>query len=285
MRYYGASTPRILETYRQTLASLDKAPFTILMTHAGLQGTMDFEAAMVSRSQLEPFRNLVDYVALGHFHKPFSQDDWIYNPGSLETVTVEECAWPDRGAYLVQVDSERSPEHQAEKVITKRRPFVRLVIQVDTLLNPAEMSHAVTQAARDYMPGEGGQRPVIDIFLRGALQYDRALLDTKALEETVHLSCNPLVARIVDQTALDSSDIALAETLSRPEVEQQVLSELIKRDARVRGAEKEWSTLITHLKNAALLGTAPNEIARELRMFLANHPLENGNADQVGIVS
>src|SRR5205085_423416 len=79
----------------------------------------------------------VDYLALGHVHKPFEFYDWMYNPGSTETCGAEESLWEDRGYYYVQIDtdiadsmdedvtdSDQSP-HRATHLVSTRRPFVR----------------------------------------------------------------------------------------------------------------------------------------------------------------
>ncbi|MCE5258880.1 MAG: exonuclease SbcCD subunit D [Chloroflexi bacterium] len=279
MRYYGASTAQVLESYAQALRALPPAPYTILMLHAGLQGVMDYETPSISRSQLNLFTNYADYIALGHFHKPFDQDDWIYNPGSLETVGVDECAWEDRGYLLVEVDPTRHPKHKVSRFISPRRPFVRVRLTADTMLSPAELSQALmTLLQRSALP-TCKQEPVLEITIGGKLQFDHSELDPDALTALVQEAFHPLLVRVQDATSIDDADLDLPETLTRIELERQVLSELIRRDARFRNAEAAWGGFVTHIKEAALTNTPPEDIANDLKTFLAEHPWEPANAD------
>jgi DNA repair protein SbcD/Mre11 len=277
-RYYGASTPQVLCKYLEVLAGLPSATFSIYMLHAGLQGTLDIQAPSVTRTQLDPLRAYTDYIAMGHFHKPYEQDGWIYNPGSLETVSVEEVSWDDRGYLYVEVDSGRLPKHNVTHIKSKRRPFIRLSFPVDTHPSPTALLAALLEYAKMRLPLNDQRQPVIEVTLRGALQFERTNLDLAAIEEQIAQSCNPLLVRIHDVTTTNDTDIDLPEGQTRSELEQGVLQELIGRDARFRVASAEWASFITQLKGAALSNLPAEEIAHELVAFLAMHPLESSDA-------
>lgn len=277
-RYYGASTPQVLEKYLEVLAGLPSAPYSIFMLHAGLQGTLDIQAPSVNRTQLDPLRAYTDYIAMGHFHKPYEQDGWIYNPGSLETVGVEEVSWDDRGYLYVEVDPSRQPKHCVTHIISKRRPFVRLSFPVDTYPSPTALMAALLDYAQRQLPPHDQRQPVIEVTLRGALQFERSNLDLAAIEEQIKQTCNSLLVRIHDATSTNETDIDLPENQTRSELEQGVLQELIGRDARFRIASAEWASFITQIKGAALSSLPAEEIAHELMAFLMQHPLESGHA-------
>ena len=141
-KWYGASTTRVVEDLAPRLAALRAASprYTVLMLHAGLQGVLDNYSATLTRADLDALRPHVDYVALGHIHKPYMQDDWLYNPGSLEANSTAEVAWTERGYYDVSVTPQSDRPHRATKVVVPGRPFVLLSFGVEAWRTPAECS-------------------------------------------------------------------------------------------------------------------------------------------------
>lgn len=80
---------------------LESSNFKILMLHAGIEGlmpTMYPESVPVDVLKSVP----VDYVAMGHIHKPYD-DGFIRMPGSLEAVNRSEVKW-EGGINIVTVE-------------------------------------------------------------------------------------------------------------------------------------------------------------------------------------
>jgi DNA repair protein SbcD/Mre11 len=277
-RYYGASTPQVLSKYLEVLAALPSAPYSIFMLHAGLQGTLDIQAPSVSRTQLDPLRAYTDYVAMGHFHKPYEQDGWIYNPGSLETVSVEEVSWEDRGYYYVEVVPGQQPKHNVTHIKSKRRPFLRVSFQVDTCTSPASLTAALLDYTSRQVAHYDQRQPVIEVSLRGALQFERTNLDLEAIEILLKQECSALLVRIHDATTTNETDIDLPENQTRTELEQGVLQELVGRDTRFRLASTQWASFITQVKGEALSNLPAEDIANELLSFLKLNPLGSSDA-------
>src|ERR1051326_1144771 len=102
--WFGASTARVIESFagalRQARADEDEqgVEYRALLMHTGIEGIVPQMHGLPTQAQLEPLHGLVDYLALGHVHKPFERDDWIYNPGSTETCGAEESVEP--GLYI-----------------------------------------------------------------------------------------------------------------------------------------------------------------------------------------
>ncbi len=120
MRWIGSGTAAAVEAYAHALAEMKDnqtaagIDYTIFTAHAGVEGVIDGMSGGLSHRQWSVLRPVTDYVALGHVHKPFVQDDWIYNPGSPETCSIAEADWPERGFYLVEIDtSSEEPKHTA----------------------------------------------------------------------------------------------------------------------------------------------------------------------------
>ncbi len=113
--------------------------------HTGVEGIVPQLHGLPTRAQFEPLRGLIDYVALGHVHKQYALEDWLYNPGSTETWGAEESAW-ERGYYVVAIDTERGgdgPSHTAQHVVNPRRPFLRFTFSVDGLTDARRLLRAV----------------------------------------------------------------------------------------------------------------------------------------------
>src|SRR5258707_13786813 len=96
--------------------------YRLLSMHTGVDGIVPRVQRLPTMAQFQPLRRCVDYLALGHVHKPFEFDGWMYNPGSTETWGAEEAAWEDRGYYFVEIDTD-----DTERIIDpyKLAPFHR----------------------------------------------------------------------------------------------------------------------------------------------------------------
>ncbi len=109
LRYFGAGTATAIESYARALEAYpnDGIEYTVFMAHAGVEGVLADQGGGLSHRQWAVLHPHIDYLALGHVHKPFTFDDWIYNPGSPESCSVAESDWKERGYYLVEVDTKQ----------------------------------------------------------------------------------------------------------------------------------------------------------------------------------
>ncbi len=281
--YYGASTPRVLREMAEplhTLRAQGGAPFTALLIHAGLQGILDEYAGTLTRQDLEPLRGAIDYVALGHIHKPFIQDDWLYNPGSLETNSVDEAGWDDRGYFYVEVEPSRRPAHRAQAIRGRRRPFLRFSFAVDAYRSPEVLEEALL-AFLDRQTSEAirRERPVVELALRGVLAFDAARLELARLEEFVRERFQAVYCHLRNLTAPTAFEVSPTEEMTRDELERYVLQELISRDAQRQPQSERWARLLLDLKRLGLEERPPEEVIALLEGALGEiEPLE-GDAE------
>ncbi len=268
LKYYGASTARALGLYRQALEELPgpRPDYSILLTHAGLEGVLPRCSGAVARQAIEPLRPFVNYLALGHIHKPYDLDGWVYNPGSLETWAMDETPWTDRGYYLVDLAAHSAMAHEARLVATPRRPFVRLRLTVDSCTTPQALYDAAQRLLRrQRVSADDGRAPVVELTLEGTLPFDRVDLDLGYLEGMVREEMKPLLVRVPNTTVPAGFEIDLRQGASRAELEQQVLRELIERDARYRPQAAGWAEVALELKRKALAGESPEAVLDYLR--------------------
>ncbi len=278
--WYGASTARVMKGFADALAAAREeedaagVEYRVLLMHTGVEGILPQLQGLPTRAEFEPLRGLVDYVALGHVHKPYEIDNWLFNPGSTETWGAEESAW-DRGYYAVQVDTDVAPgesKHVAHHEVNPRRPFVRFPFRVDSLSDPASFyehfEREVRQQARNH-PDTLDRKAVVDVALTGVFAFDSAAIERSRLEDIVKQQFNPLIARIHDSARSNAYDLDDIEDnglrADRQALEARVFEDLLARDARYQAQAADWAAALTALKRMALEGDSPENIAQTLR--------------------
>jgi exonuclease SbcD len=289
LRYLGASTARALEGYAAALQELprDGVEYSIFLTHAGVDGVLAEQVGGLTARQLAPLRGHVDYLALGHIHKPFERDGWVYNPGSLETCSIVEAQWPDRGYYLVEVDTSRSegPKHVATLHANRRRQFYQVMMKVDTFQSPdhlySQCEELLKRRARDHGVARLGpkDRPVVVLNLKGVLPFDRAALDLAHLEQLVCSCYEPLHVMVNNHTQSADYAVEPGEAMGRTALERQVLADLFARDVRFREHSQSWARAAMEIKSMVLEGAEPQAVVEELDARMAAIEQEGRAAD------
>jgi DNA repair exonuclease SbcCD nuclease subunit len=277
LRYYGASTGKAIQALAETLSEQDHSGvrYAVVMMHAGLEGQIDHVRGVAYNdiSRLQPY---ADYLALGHIHKPYVVDNWIYNPGSPETCGMEEVAWHERGCLLVELKPGGNRSHEARFIVPKRRPFHRFYIEVDALMEPAAVYDAVDALIRrEGYTVSRDPRPVIQLSLVGLLPFSRYDLDLDYIQRQIEEAWDPLTTRVRNLTTPAEFEIRLEEETSRPEVERTVVRELLERDARYREQSEAWAEGTLALKRLVLERAAPEaviDLLRQLRLEVQTKP-------------
>lgn len=283
LKWMGASTARGLEGMA---AALEQATATeqangvvyrVLMMHTGVDGIVPRLAGLPTQSQFEPLHKYIDYLALGHVHKPFKIGDWIYNPGSTETCSADEAAWENRGYYYVEIDTESAeaptdPRHRAEHIASKRRPFVRHELRVDGLKEPHELYALLEQYCQREGPRHlsNADHPLVQLQLSGTLAFDVHALDLAQMEERIRASFDALYVRIDNHTTdrdylPENSDLDGRDRSTWHELERHIFEDLVGRDIRYLPAREAWGGVLAQLKEMALEKHDPAQIAQFLR--------------------
>lgn len=245
--FLGTALPHIIPQIVEQLSQLPRK-YTVLMLHAGLEGEMPGFRAVLTLKDLEPLRPYVDYVAMGHIHKPFKHGDWIFNPGSLEALAADEMEYKG-GWCLVDVDGE---QHTARHIPYKgRRPFRRLRLDIGEYQNAEQLRKAAT-ALGEQQQDLSGKGVMLELSLVGKLQFARTALDIPLLASALAGDLEPLKVWIRDRTDLEQIEIVAEEGLGRLQMEEQILGQLIEQDARYIEQKSELAQLATEIKVAVL---------------------------------
>jgi DNA repair protein SbcD/Mre11 len=247
--------------------------FNIMMLHTDVEGQLNRPIPALSVAKINELRTYINYLALGHTHKNFEIDGWVYNPGSLEACSVDEYA-NVRGAYLVEIDNGR---HSAQLIRDyHQRPVARLGFDVSGRATPEELHAALfDQLRREMTPHDGveGGRPapVIELVLRGHLGFKNSLLELNRIRDEVEEKFNPLLAIVRNQTVPIEYAVATgqSEHLSRGERERLVIEDLISRDTRFREQAAAMAMLVLEAKRLALSDELPAKIVELIEERLA----------------
>ncbi len=295
LHWQGAATTHSMEGLTQSLHAIrvqedeQGVAYRLLAMHTGIEGIVPRIQGLPTRSNFEPLREYIDYLALGHVHKPYEFDGWLYNPGSSETCSAEESSWDDRGYYYVEIDtddperiidlSKKERKHHAQRIKNTRRPFLRYDMRVDALTEPnllyarlEELCRREGPRSREQETEKHNMTPVVLINLHGTLAFDASALDQSRMEDMVRHAFQPIFVRIDNHTS-DPDYLAEGEGSEHDgrdrstwhELERHIFEELIGRDTRYLTQREEWSHVLTSLKQMALAKETPSEIAQFLR--------------------
>ncbi len=180
---------------------------------------------------------------------------------------MQEVAWPERGYYLVEVQPGANPKHQAELIAPPRRPFYRLSLQVDGLIEPNAIYDAVRKLIRR-KEKHISRHPaaVVEFVLSGMLPFNRYDLDLDEIKTIIKDVLSPLLVRVQNNTMPPEFEILVDhDTTSRPELERAIVRELLERDARYRAAADDWAGAALDLKQMVTDKNSPQAILDYLR--------------------
>lgn len=278
--WLGSSAARVLAQVAAACEGLpwDGVRFTVLITHAGVEGQMPNISGCLTHAELQPLRKRVNYLALGHLHKPYTQDGWIYNPGALETCGFDEAHY-DKGVYLVEVRDDGT--HTAEHVSTAHRLFDPITFHTDPHADPdsllAALRDHLRQASALWFPDDG--QPVARLTLEGRLTFDRTQLDVEEIRRIVidemeqrlsNEQIDPRLVRVENRTRSLGIDDAPDEPLPREQLEQAVFEGLARSDTRYSTHAEAWGHLMRQVKRSVLEATsAPVQIYEALDRHMA----------------
>lgn len=269
--WYGSASPKALEQVAEATAALPAGPkSTVLMFHHGLDGQIARYSGALRYQDILPVRQAgVDYLALGHIHKNYSEENWVFNPGSLEANNVEEARYP-RGAYLVEI---KDGTVRAElKTDYRQRPVVRLHVTASGQESQqALIDRAKTEVTDAIATGmlQPEQQPIVELRIDGQVSFERLDLDARALQAQLQEASNALIFLLkydVNETTYASP---LSGLPSRHEIERTIFTDLL---AGHRDYKKKADALaqgLMDLKERQLSGTAEPELYELVKTLLA----------------
>lgn len=254
--WYGASAPRAIATLAEAIQQLPASPgATVMLFHHGLEGQISRYQGALRYSDLLPLKQAgVDYLALGHIHKNYSQDGWIFNPGSLEANSIEESRF-ERGAYLVDID--QTGIRAELKRDYYQRSVVRLQVSTtgqESMEELAEAAIAAVQQAIQRGNMTPATAPIVELKVEGVVGFDRLELDTRQLQQQLQQLSGALIFLLkynVDEVQYASH---ISEEAGRYQVEQEVFTDLLTAHNTYKKQAAKLAQGLIELKELQLQG-------------------------------
>ena len=219
--------------------------FTVFMLHAGLEGQVS-HVGKLEEDTMTKIKDKIDYVALGHIHKPYIFDDFVFNPGSPENVSANEAMYPHRGAILVETTGKT---FNYEFVVPPRRGFHRINIDVDGFRSPELIYDAVSMVCKD----ETLKNDVIDLVISGEITFSRSDINITKIQDMLNEALTPLVAHVRNDATPVGFGITVDESQEK-DIEKDVMLQVIRRDARYRDQAELWTAVALTVKDLAIAG-------------------------------
>lgn len=292
LQYSGQRTIERLQHIPQAIQQVNEKygqpEWIILLGHFGVEGYIPGITGGVPLKNLCVLSSVVDYLALGHLHKQYTEKNWIFNPGSLEAHNTREATW-DLGYYITEISKE-NPIH-ATHFYSKRRPFHKIIFTVGRFHSKEKMLHGFKRklhVEQDFLQqsleqdffkrDEKKRRPVIDLRLRGQLQFSRSLLNIDELIDLVEENTDAVKVQPSDITeSIETAEIineieggrdAIFDEdghVNRTKLEHAVFQMKAGDDARFASEKKQIAVLLGELKKELLSNEPVEDIAKTLQ--------------------
>jgi DNA repair exonuclease SbcCD nuclease subunit len=175
----------------------------VLLMHVGIAGKMDAVPG-VKLSSMNPLRQKIDYVGLGHFHLQFECDGWIFNPGSSEINSSIESQFT-RGVYLVEFEENVKKPNSKSLPLINRRYYYKNLVLCSSLSNFDEMlAFILVQLQTDSkipqinMNKDDRNIPVLFLILKGGLKWNFSESIQKKLHQIILQTVNVVDVKIIN---------------------------------------------------------------------------------------
>jgi len=255
-RWYGAAAPQAIQSLAVQIEQLPSGPEqTVMMFHHGLEGHVSRYSGALRYQDFAPLLVAgVDYLALGHIHRSYTAESWIFNPGSVEANSViENQAQNPRGVFLVNLSKKGI---QADlKSDYYQRPIVRLSLKADPKQTAAELEAAAIATLETASKKGKTKDAIVELRIQGTIGFERSDLNVRELRSHLHTLSKALVMLIkYDVTGVEyHTYLSDQEELpSRHEIERLVFTDLLAANAYYRDQAEDLSNGLMDLKDRLL---------------------------------
>lgn len=273
-RWYGASAPQAIQRLAEGIKALPSGPaHQVMMFHHGLEGQIARYSGALRYKDLSPLKDAgVDYLALGHIHKNYELEGWIFNPGSLEANSVAEArSQMDRGVYLVEIDdSGVQAELQQEY---EQREILRLAIDAHKSWSMDELAEAAISIVKKAAQQNKTQAAIVELRLKGQVGFNRLDLNVRELREQLAGLSEALIFLLkYEVTGTEyATPIADGEQRSRQDIETVVFQDFLAANTAYSEAALEPLTKgLIDLKDRILAGQPEAELYESAAQLLQN---------------
>ncbi|MGD1951106.1 MAG: exonuclease SbcCD subunit D [Leptolyngbyaceae cyanobacterium] len=245
--WYGAAAPKAIEQIAAAMPGLPTGPdSTVLLFHHGLEGQIARYSGALLYKDLLPLREAgVDYLGLGHIHKHYAVENWVFNPGSLEANNIEESSF-ERGALLGeitdgQVDTRLCTDY-------RQRPASRLTLKLrghEALEDIEKLAIKIIDQAIEQNNLIPDQQPIVELRIEGEVGFERLELDTRTLQTLLQEHCGALIFLLKYEVNNVAYGTPLPDDADRHQIEREIFTDLL-------AANNVYKKRATHLADGLI---------------------------------
>lgn len=279
--YYGSFTKHMFPAiYQAVPKKSDK--FNILMMHFGIEGQDKSKPGIELTPNLKKLHDKIDYLALGHYHKNYileDQDQWIYNPGSLELNDLTELSHI-RGAFLAEISGTEYYQKDIKTLecdngnkdvskIPNREFFQIRSIDITGQNSFDKAIEYILKRLKQYgLPLRDQNKeinksdlncPIATFKIVGEIGFSRLEINLTKLREEIKKNFNILDIRVSSKDLFSALDLIEIEDdeMTIDLIEKFVFSALIDQNEKYKPLKPEILNLLRDLKEEMIL-SKPN---------------------------
>ncbi len=260
--WYGTSAPKAIEQIAAALQALPPHPGqTVMMFHHGLEGQIARYQGALRYGELLPLKQAgVDYLALGHIHKNYEIEGWIFNPGSTEANSIEESSYR-RGVYLVEIGSDSIQAELKRDYYQRAMARLQLTTRGDETVEDLEQQ-AIQQIEQAIQQGKikPDQAPVVELRIEGQVGFDRFELDVRQLQQRLQQLSNALIFLLKYEVDAVAYATPFGEDANRLQIEREVFLDLLTANNTYRKRATELADGLIGLKDQQLEGRSEDDL-------------------------
>jgi DNA repair protein SbcD/Mre11 len=252
-QWYGASAPTAILALAKAIPQLPPPPpYTVMMFHHGLEGQVARYVGALRYQDILPLKQAgIDYLALGHIHRQYAIENWVFNPGSLEANSISENQQQNpRGAYLVEltptgIQADLKQDYQ-------QRQIIRLQLPAEELETASAVEAAAIYKIQKHRHLADA---IVELRITGQVRFARLDLDVRALKQRLLEISGAMVFLLKYDVTTTNFDTAIPqpeETRNRQEIEKLVFSDLLAGFSDYRHHTEILATGVMGLKDKIL---------------------------------
>ena len=159
--------------------------FHILIQHFGIRGEMK-NVPGVNYLSLNPLKNRVHYLALGHFHVQFIIDNWIFNPGSSEAVSSVDYSF-QRGIFLAEIQKDHSVVATSISLDNRKQVSETIILKrsINNWNSFRNLIIARLQHKFDRLGCKDDESPKLNLILEGVKPSKTCKVDLNLLKQEI----------------------------------------------------------------------------------------------------
>jgi len=263
--YLGASTKKKIEILEP---HLEPNKFNIMMLHASINSMLYSDLGGIKKEEIEILKDKINYLALGHIHKKYELNDWIFNPGSLENWRVDEASYK-KGFFHITLESNKIKDVLFKE--SKRRPVYKWEIDISGCKDTNDVYKAVIDFIDKNKPSkESTEKPIVSLTYVGKVDFSTLQIDNDFIKKEVEEKVNPLVCEIKDGANVLTSTGKVVVLPSKHKIEEEEIGKLIDLHPEYKKKKDLMTNLILSFKRKVLAGTKEEELVGLIKNNIVN---------------